>query len=366
VVHQEEFCKAKFGWEGAYTQQVLRPVLQAHRTRVVQTRIDQYSSFYKRAARIKSARGKKVVVELTRGLADPDMMADDDGLTTEFLEAETTVGGTDEERVQKGRKKRAGKGREAGKGTRKKGRKTKAEKEDHAKNADDKEGDSGEDGAGAGELEGDDEFRAALQVSMETSGEAEGPTRGKRERKSDEEAAAEEEDDELDGDADFQAALQLSRDRGSSDGGGKGHHSSLETEQEGGQAQQKRESRLGGKRSKPASAVPVDKRRRKKRRSGRGKGTRFVDESEESDLEDVGSVDDIPLDEGKEEKAAAAVAAEEEEQEEEEEEEDWELGDDYQAALAMSRAAGHKSGGGANAESDEDELQAALQLSLTS
>ena len=55
----------------------MKPVLDALQTRVVQTRMDQYASHFHRAARIRSKRIAKVVLELTKGRAAGDNMLAD-------------------------------------------------------------------------------------------------------------------------------------------------------------------------------------------------------------------------------------------------------------------------------------------------
>ena len=69
VPEMQAFCFDKFGWREDYTMQVLRPVLEAIEKTSVQARIDQYPSFFHRAARIRSKRVAKVVMELTKGHA---------------------------------------------------------------------------------------------------------------------------------------------------------------------------------------------------------------------------------------------------------------------------------------------------------
>jgi DNA excision repair protein ERCC-5 len=51
-----EFCERKMEWTGDYTMSLLRPAIEAYKTRFSQTRIDQFANFYSRAARVKSVR----------------------------------------------------------------------------------------------------------------------------------------------------------------------------------------------------------------------------------------------------------------------------------------------------------------------
>ena len=68
------FCADKFGWKEEYTNQVMAPVIAKVESTVVQARIDQYASFFHRAARIRSKRIAKVMMEMTGGKAAADHM----------------------------------------------------------------------------------------------------------------------------------------------------------------------------------------------------------------------------------------------------------------------------------------------------
>ena len=68
----QDFCFQKFGWRHEYTDSVVNPVLARLEQRLVQTRIDQNAAFFHRAARIRSTRIAKVVMEMTKGTAAAD------------------------------------------------------------------------------------------------------------------------------------------------------------------------------------------------------------------------------------------------------------------------------------------------------
>ena len=146
----QDFCFQKFGWRHEYTDSVVNPVLARLEQRLVQTRIDQNAAFFHRAARIRSTRIAKVVMEMTKGTAAADDLlapsaarsvggagvvgegAGDDGngpqsVPTESAGTQGASGGADSAR---GKRVRSGAARQSGKRKREVGT---AKKADHTR-----------------------------------------------------------------------------------------------------------------------------------------------------------------------------------------------------------------------------------------